>query len=74
MELTLSVDEDIVERATKAAQSMGKSLDQAVRDYLDGLAHEEKGRGSFDLELKRTAGTGKITDWKFDREEAHGRT
>ena len=38
MNITLSVDERIAEQARKAAGAMGKSLNQAVRDYLDLLA------------------------------------
>ena len=38
MNLTLSVDERIAEQARKAAGAMGKSLNQAVRDYLEQLA------------------------------------
>ena len=35
MNITLSVDEQVAQRARKAAQNMGKSLNQAVRDYLE---------------------------------------
>jgi predicted HicB family RNase H-like nuclease len=37
MNITLSVDERIAERARAAAATMGKSLNQAVRDYLEQL-------------------------------------
>ena len=37
MNITLAVDEKLAERARVAAQAMGKSLNQAVRDYLDAL-------------------------------------
>ena len=37
MNITLSVDEQVAQRARKAAQNMGKSLNQAVRDYLEQL-------------------------------------
>jgi hypothetical protein len=36
--LTLSVDEQLVERARKRPESLGKSLNQLVRDYLLKLA------------------------------------
>jgi predicted HicB family RNase H-like nuclease len=42
MNITLSVDERIAEQARKAAQAMGKSLNQAVRDYLEQLARVEQ--------------------------------
>ncbi len=35
MNITLSAKEKIIERARKAVQAMGKSLKQAVRDYLE---------------------------------------
>ena len=37
MNITLSIDEQVADSARKAAQSMGKSLNQAVRDYLEQL-------------------------------------
>lgn len=38
MKLTLSVDEQVVARARKKAESLGKSLNQLVRDYLQSVA------------------------------------
>ena len=38
MNITLSADAQTVEKARLAAQRMGKSLNQAVRDYLEQLA------------------------------------
>ncbi|MFN7882310.1 MAG: DUF6364 family protein, partial [bacterium] len=49
MNITLSADEKIIERARKAALGMGKSLNQAVRDYLEQLAAGEEG---LDAELE----------------------
>ena len=37
MNITLSIDERAAERARAAAAAMGKSLNQAVRDYLEQL-------------------------------------
>lgn len=37
MNITLSIDERVAELARQAASSMGKSLNQAVRDYLEQL-------------------------------------
>jgi len=42
MNITLSVDEKIAERARATAQAMGKSLNQMVREYLEQLAGREK--------------------------------
>ncbi len=38
MNLTLSIDKQVAERARKVARAMGKSLNQVVRDYLLELA------------------------------------
>ena len=38
MNITLSADAQTVEKARLAAQRMGKSLNQAERDYLEHLA------------------------------------
>ena len=42
MNITLSVDEQVAQRARQAAQRMGKSLNQLVRDYLEQLAGESR--------------------------------
>lgn len=70
MNITLSVDEQVAEQARRAAQAMGKSLNQAVRDYLEQLA----GRAQLDSEiaayLESTARTpGRLRGWKFNRDE-----
>jgi hypothetical protein len=64
MNITLSVDEKVAQRAREAAQKMGKSLNQAVRDYLEQLA------GSSRRGLQSPAQLG---GWKFNREEANVR-
>ena len=75
MNLTLSVDERIVEQARKAAQSMGKSLNQAVRDYLEQLAGQSQREAVIkelrELSMTGQAPTGQKGSWKFDREEVY---
>ena len=74
MNITLSVDEQVAQRAREAAQKMGKSLNQAVRDYLDQLAGSAVRSGNWAqfearcLESKATLGS-----WKFNRDEANER-
>ena len=38
MNVTLSVDEQLLGRARKKAEALGKSLNQLIRDYLQSLA------------------------------------
>ena len=74
MNITLSVDERIAELARKAAQSMGKSLNQAVRDYLEHLAGAQQLDGALsEFERSALATPGRLRGWEFDREEANRR-
>ena len=74
MNLTLSVDDEVVQQARRRAEAMGKSVNQLVREYLERLA------GKPDLEalaaefhdLTRNA-KGNSRGWKFNREEIHER-
>jgi hypothetical protein len=73
MNLTLSVDEQTVERARKRAKALGKSLNQLVRDYLQKLAGGDDAERSID-EFKRLSGGGHSRGWKFNRDEIHERS
>jgi hypothetical protein len=72
MNITLSVDDRVVEQARKAAQAMGKSLNQAVRDYLEQLAGQTQ-RDAVVEELKGLSmkGRGPSAGWRFDRDEVY---
>ena len=73
--LTLSVDEKVVERARSVARAMGKSLNQLVRDYLERVT----ATGDLDdemRELRRLSKSpgGRSRGWRFDRDELHERS
>jgi len=74
MNLTLSVDERVVRRARKAAESLGMSLNEAVRRYLQELAGDHS--ADHDVEelraLSRRSGA-RSRGWRFDRSEIHER-
>ncbi len=74
MNLTLSLDPQIVERAREVARSMGKSLNQLIRDYLVALVAEGEPQQDVD-ELRRLTelGKGRSRGWRFDRDELHER-
>jgi len=57
MNVTLSVDEQVVERARKKAEAMGKSLNQVIRDYLQNLAGGDDPERSIE-EFKRLSDKG----------------
>jgi antitoxin component of RelBE/YafQ-DinJ toxin-antitoxin module len=74
MNITLSVDERIAEQARAAAATMGKSLNQAVRDYLEHLAGSQQLASELKaFEQSALASPGRLDGWRFDRDEANRR-
>jgi Family of unknown function (DUF6364) len=73
--LTLSIDERLVEQARQVAQSMGTSLNQLVRDYLEEITTQSTA-GEDMAELRRLSaeGKGRSGGWKFNRDEIHERS
>lgn len=75
MNLTLSIDEEVLAKARRRAEALGTSVNQLVREYLERVA------GSTDLEadarefarLSEVA-RGHSRGWKFDRDELHERS
>lgn len=71
MNITLSVDEEIARRARERASAMGKSLNQAVRDYLQHLAGEDDLETAIDF-LVKTSGQGRPDPgWTWNRDEIY---
>ena len=73
MNITLSLDEQLVERARKRADALGKSLNQLVREYLQGLAGGDVPERSM-AEFRPLSGQGHSRGWRFDRNEIHERS
>jgi replicative DNA helicase len=75
MNITLSVDREILERARKVARSMGKSLNEVVRDYLDHLAGQASAEDDIgELRELSQRSKGRSRGWKFDRDSIHDRS
>ncbi len=72
MTLQLSIDDRIVQGARKVAESMGTSIDQLVRDYLERLTSQQNVDDEIE-ELRRLSGQGDSRGWKFNRDELHER-
>ena len=72
--ITLSVDDRLLERARAVAASMGTSLNGLVRRYLmqiaDEMSAEEKAREFRELSGQHDA---RSNGWRFDRDEIHER-
>jgi hypothetical protein len=74
MNITLSVDERVAENAREAARKMGKSLNQAVRDYLEQLGGSARREEEWkDFEQRCLSSEGRLNGWKFNRDEANER-
>ena len=74
MNITLSVDEEVVQRARERAAAMGTSVNQLVREYLEQLAGK-RDPAALAEELTRLSklAKGDSKGWKFNREELHER-
>jgi hypothetical protein len=73
MNVTLSIDKQLVARARKKADALGKSLNQLIRDYLQKLAGGDDPERSIE-EFKRLSGRGNSRGWRFNRDEIHDRS
>jgi hypothetical protein len=72
MNITLSIDEQLVERARETLRTVGKSLNQEIREHLQHLAGDDHEQMERDLEfLRRTAGLGNSNGWKYNRDDAY---
>jgi hypothetical protein len=72
MNVTLSIDDQLVARARKKAEALGKSLNQLVRDYLQTVAGGDDPERSIE-EFKQLSGKGHSRGWRFNRDEIHNR-
>ncbi|MGA2849769.1 MAG: hypothetical protein ABSE46_12295 [Terracidiphilus sp.] len=74
MNITLSIDEQLVERAREKLRATGKTINQEIREHLQHIAGEDDLELERDLEMfERLSGLGNSNGWKFDREEIHER-
>jgi hypothetical protein len=74
MNVTLSIEDDVMREARRRAEAMGTSVNQIVRDYLArfaGVTDVDDLAGEFER-LSRTS-KGRSRGWKFNREELHER-
>ena len=74
MNVTLSIEDDVMGRARRCAEALGKSVNQLVREYLEGLTEPQKLEALAD-EFKRMSqdSKGNSRGWKFNRDELHER-
>ncbi|HEX7026223.1 MAG TPA: DUF6364 family protein [Gammaproteobacteria bacterium] len=72
MNLTLSIDEKLLERVRAAAQAQGKSVNQLVREYLEQLPDVENLENVI-ADFRKTSGLGHRRNLRLNRDELHER-
>ena len=70
--LTLSIDEQTLRRARRAAAALGKSLNQLIREHLQELAGKSDREAVLEeLRELRKEHMGDSSGWRFDRDELY---
>lgn len=72
MNVTLSISDDLVERAREVARQQGLSLNALVRRYLESVAGVRRGEElatAFDALWQEQSG--RSGGWRFDRDELY---
>jgi len=71
--ITLSIDEQLLERVRERLRATGKSVNQEIREHLQHLVGQDEQLES-DLDfLEKSAGLGDSKGWKWNRDEAYER-
>jgi hypothetical protein len=74
MNVTLSIEDDVMREARRRAEAMGTSVNQIVRDYLAQFAGlTDPAALASEFEQLSRAAKGNSRGWKFNREELHER-
>jgi hypothetical protein len=69
--ITLSIDEQLVERAREKLRAVGKTINQEIREHLQHIVGENEELERELEEFVRLSGRGDSGDWKWNREDAY---
>jgi hypothetical protein len=74
MNITLSIDDEVIQEARHRAEAMGTSVNQLVRDYLKQLVGKtDPNADAAEFERLSRIAQGNSRGWKFNRDELHER-
>jgi antitoxin component of RelBE/YafQ-DinJ toxin-antitoxin module len=75
MDITLSIDDDVIRVASERAEALGLSVNQLVRNYLEQFAGRSSNPEAEAEEFRKLSAMtrGDSRGWKFDLEEIHQR-
>lgn len=69
--ITLSIDEQLVERAREKLRAVGKSVNEEIRDHLRHVAGDDDLEEAIEF-LVKSSGQGRPEDdWKWNRDEIY---
>lgn len=72
--VTLSIDDEVIRKARRRAEALGTSVNQLIRDYLQELSGMSDPNGdAAEFERLSHQAKGNSRGWKFNREELHER-
>lgn len=71
--VTLSADEDLIERARQIARAKHTTLNQAFRDWLADYTARESGKREYQALMRNLAQSGVRAGRKFSRDEMNER-
>lgn len=72
--VTLSIDDDVLQRARRRAESMGVSVNQLIRNYLEEFSGKtDPNLDAAEFERLSRLANGNSHGWRFDRAEVHER-
>ena len=72
MNVTISLDDELIRKARRQAAALGTSVDQLVREYLESLAGtRDPDAQAAEFERLSRVSRGNSRGWKFNREELH---
>jgi len=74
MNVTLSIEDEVIRKARRRAEAMGTSVNQLIREYLEQLAGKaDPNANAAEFEKLSRLAKGNSRGWKFNREELHER-
>ena len=74
MNVTLSLDDEVIAKARKQAEALGTSVNQLIRDYLvQFVGNADRAADMLEFERISYASNGDARGWKFNREDLHER-
>jgi hypothetical protein len=71
MNITLSIDEQLVERAREKLRATGKTVNQEIREHLEHIVGDDELEQALEF-FEKTSGLGKSEPgWKWNRDEIY---